>query len=370
MGRRFDPDRAHKVSYKKIAKVRKISKMDTKFYDLNVYITHFIPPQRKTFSWFKSFIQLRLNIEYARSWLRLIKHGTRGNQPWKKDIMTDARAKEYSNRDEYLFEVVKQLNALKVDKIKINIVSNSSDIQSNFKKNTIFYNTKFHIYKNYNKFNTIHNSPWNYKNKKSPWLLTWEHKQIILQDIKHSKSNSLFLYLENDIKFTQNNLEYWLSHKENLSRAKLIPSFSIIEYSKNKNEWVSVSEFRSTPLKFSDLKSININGNIYLNLNNPYCASFLMDLDMVTEYSKSKAFNEIESRTLSSWDIGARAAMGLTFVNVPKNFNSRCVIPVSLQNGYFQLDENAFLQHLPNLYSKVDVIEKKLLPVKKLIINE
>ena len=343
--------------------------METKFYDLNVYITHFIPPQRKTLSWFISFIQLRLNIEYARSWMRLIKHGTRGYQPWKKDAMTDTRNQDYSNRDQYLFEVVKELKTLKVNEIKINIVSNSIDIQSNVEKNTGFYDVKFHIYKNYNDFNFIHNSPWNYKNRKSPWLLTWEHKQIILQDIKHSKSNSLFLYLENDLKFTQSNLEYWLNHKENLLKTGLIPSFSIIEYSKNRNEWVSVSEFRSSPLKFSDLKSININGNIYINLNNPYCASFLMDLEMVTEYSKSKAFDEIKSRTLSTWDMGARAAMGLTFVNVPKNFNSRCVVPVSLQNGYFQLDENALLRHLPNLYSQVDVIEKKLMSVKKFIIN-
>jgi hypothetical protein len=343
--------------------------METKFYDLNVYITHFIPPQRNIFSGFKSFIQLRLNIKYARSWLILIKHGTRGNQPWKKDIMTDARTQDYSHRDKYLFEIVKELNTLKVGKIKINIISNSSSIQSNFEKNTKFHNINFYIYKNYDKFNFIYNSPWQH-NKKSPWMLTWEHKQIIIQDIKHSNSNSLFLYLENDIKFTQNNLEYWLSHKENLSKKGLIPSFSIIEYSRHRNEWVSVSEFRSTPLKFSELKSININGNIYLNLNNPYCASYLMDLEMVTEYSKSKAFNEIESRTLSDWDIGARAAMGLTFVNVPKNFNSRCVVPVSLQNGYFQVEENAFLRHIPNLYSKVDVIEKKLLLVKEFIINE
>jgi hypothetical protein len=344
--------------------------MDTSIYDLNVYITHFIPPNRKTFSWIKSFIQLRLNFEYVRSWLRLIKHGTRGYQPWKKDIMTDARAKEYSKRDEYLFEVIRQLSDLKVGEITINIITNSNNIKSKFDKIMNSINIKYHVYSDYNKINLIHNSPWNYKNKKSPWLLTWEHKKLILQDINHAKNNSLFLYLENDIKFTQNNLEYWLKHKTKLSNTKLIPSFSLIEYSKNRNEWVSVSEFRADSINFSDLKSINIDGKIYLNLNNPYCASYLMDLNMVKEYSKSAAFNEFESRALSSWDIGARSAMGLTFLNVPKNFNSRCVIPVTLQNGYFELDENALLHHLPNLYSKVNVIEKKLLPVEKLIINK
>ena len=343
--------------------------MDTSIYALNVYITHFTPPKRNTFSWIKSFIQLRLNFEYVRSWIRLIKHGTRGYQPWKKDIMTDARAKEYSKKDEYLSEVIRQLSDLKVGEITINIITNSNHIKSKFDKIMKSITIKYHVYNDYNKINIIHNSPWNYKNKKSPWLLTWEHKNLILQDINHAKNDSLFLYLENDIKFTQNNLEYWLKHKTKLSDTKLIPSFSLIEYSKNRNEWVSVSEFRHTPLKFSDLKSIDINGTIYLNLNNPYCASYLMDLNMVKEYSKSNAFNEIESRTLSGWDIGARSAMGLTFVNIPENFNSRCVVPVRLQNDYFQLDENALLQHLPNLYSKVDVIEKKLLPVKKLIIN-
>ena len=343
--------------------------VETKLYDLNVYITHFKTPHRKHFSWIMSFIQLRLNIQYFRSWLRLIKHGTRGYQFWKKDIMTDVRYQNDSKRDEYLFEVVKELNSLNVNNIKINIVCNSRDVQSNFEKNTKFNNIEFHIHKKYNKFNFIHNSPWEVKNKKSPWLLTWEHKQIILKDMKYAKNNTLFLYLENDIKFTQHNLEYWLSHRENLSKRGLLPSFTLVEYSKKRNAWVSVSEFKSVPIKFSDLKSTNIDEKIYINLNNPYSASFLMDLEMVIEYSKSKAFNEIDSRILSSWDIGARAAMGLAFVNVPKNFNSRYVIPANLQNGFFQLEEHALLHHLSNLYSQNNVLEKKLLMIKKFIID-
>jgi len=105
--------------------------------------------------------------------------------------MTDARAKEYSKRDEYLFEVIRQLSDLKVGEITINIITKSNNIKSKFDKIMNSINIKYHVYSAYNKINVIHNSPWNYNNK-SPWLLTWEHKKLILQDINHATYNSLF----------------------------------------------------------------------------------------------------------------------------------------------------------------------------------
>ena len=80
--------------------------MDTSNYTLNVYITHFTPPKKRRTDWIKYFITSRANVGYLRSWARVIKHGTRGNQPWKKDVMTSVRAKDYKNRYKYLSEVL------------------------------------------------------------------------------------------------------------------------------------------------------------------------------------------------------------------------------------------------------------------------
>jgi hypothetical protein len=132
---------------------------------------------------------------------------------------------------------------------------------------------------------------------------------------------------------------------------------------------VSVSEFRNSPLKFDDLKSIKIDLVDYVNLNNPYCASYLMDLEMVKEYSQSQAFSEVTSRYICSWDIGARSAMGLTFVAIPQNFSSRTVVPVYKKGTVYTIEPGALLEHLTNLYSKVPTIETNMLDINHLIIE-
>lgn len=343
--------------------------MKSQDFNLNVYITHFVAPSKTFGGVIKSYIELRMNLDYLRSWIRLLKHGTRGHQPWKKDVMTDARALETNNRLRYLYEVLTNLNLLKVKNLKINIITNSDEISKPFKSELFGKNIKFHIYKKYKKYNWIHNSPWVTTSKNSPWLLTWEHKKLILEDLINSDQDSLFLYLENDIKFTQSNLEYWLRHKDRLSKLGLIPSFTLMEYSETRSKWVSVSEFRNSPLKFDDLKSTKIDSVDYVNLNNPYCACYLMDLEMVNEYSKSQAFSEVSSRSICSWDIGARSAMGLTFVAIPQNFSSRSVVPVHKNGSVYTIEPGALLEHLTNLYSKVSTIETNMLDINQLIIE-
>jgi hypothetical protein len=59
--------------------------------DLHVFITHFEPPTPTFVSYIRDFLRPRFSSEYLRSWARLVKHGTRGNQPWKKDVMTTVR---------------------------------------------------------------------------------------------------------------------------------------------------------------------------------------------------------------------------------------------------------------------------------------
>jgi hypothetical protein len=95
-----------------------------------------------------------------------------------------------------------------------------------------------------------------------------------------------------------------------------------------------------------------------------------MDLELANEYANSKAFTEKESRDLTWWDIGARAAMGVQFVDVPKNFTSRHVVPIEKAGDYCKISDSAVLHHLPNLYCQVEEIEKNFLPIDKIILND
>jgi hypothetical protein len=341
--------------------------MVTSEYELNCYITHFSPPVGNRRKWFRSFILLRLNLNYIRSWIRLLRHGTRGYQPWKKDVMTDIRNRDGQNRYGYLSQVLYELNNIDLKSIRINIISNSREVEEVLTRFDQLKNIKFHFFEKYSKMNTIHNSPWEYNDSESPWLLTWEHKKIMLQDLEVATDNSLFLYLENDMKFTQQNLEYWLESRKDLKDTKLVPSFVRVEHSQIRDKLLALDYIGRSASKISEISTYMSNRYLYAQLANPYCAIFVLDLDLAIEYSRSKAIEEKSSRELSEWDIGARAAMGIQFVDVPKNFSSRFVVPIKKDGNYYQVLSSSLIHHLPNLYSRVKSIEKELLPIDKII---
>ena len=261
-----------------------------------------------------------------------------------------------------------ELNNINLKNIRINIISNSREIEEVLTKFNQLTNIKFHFFEKYSKINTIHNSPWDYNNLESPWLLTWEHKKIMLEDLKVANENSLFIYLENDIKFTQKNLEYWLESRKDLKDTKLVPSFVRVEYSQTNDHFVALDYIGRSASKISEISTYKSNKFLYAQLANPYCAIFVLDIDLAIEYSNSKAFGEKSSREISSWDIGARAAMGIQFVDVPNNFSSRFVVPINKAGKYYQILPSSIIHHLPNLYSSVESIEKSLLPIDKIIL--
>ncbi len=341
--------------------------VQSKNYDLNVYITHFTPPKKKNTDLIKYWISSRANSNYLRSWARLFKHGTRGNQPWRKDAMTDVRFRDYKNRYIYLLQVLNELNKIKLNSIVINIFTNSVEVETELIKLNMTNNVKFYLYEKYSKMNHLHNSPWILNDLESPWLLTWEHKQILLEDIKNGSENSLFLYIENDVKFTQSNLNYWLQSRKLLDKTKLIPSFVRVEFSDRQNCFVAIDHLAGRASRLSELPQLKIDGKHYVQLNYTYCGTYLMDLKIAKEYANSKAFSEVESRDLIWWDIGARTSMGVQFIEVPDNFNSRHVVPVEQHEGYYKVLVSAMLHHLPDMYCQRADIEKSLLPVGHMI---
>jgi len=252
--------------------------------------------------------------------------------------MTQVRANDYPNRYKYLSKVLDELANLKVNQLVINIFSNSKEVESELAKLGSYSKVKFHYFTKYNKVNVFNNSPWVYDDERSPWMLTWEHKSALKRDLIDSDENTLFLYIENDMKFTQKNLNYWLKAKSKLVGTSLIPAF--------------------------------VTGEVYVQLDNPYCACYLLDEELANEFVNSKAFNEKTSRELTWWDIGARAAMGLGFVNPPTGFKSRHVVPVKKAGNYYQIKEEAKLHHLPNIYSQVVASSNNYLAVDKIIIDE
>jgi hypothetical protein len=284
--------------------------------------------------------------------------------------MTQVRANDYPNRYKYLSKVLDELADLKVNQLVVNIFSNSNEVELELAKFGNYSKVKFHYFTKYNKMNVFNNSPWVYDDERSPWLLTWEHRKTLREDLILADGNSLFLYIENDVKFNQANLDYFVRSRNELLKNGLIPSFTLIEKISDTSEEISVSQFGGRPSRFKDMPKLEVVDEIYVQLDNPYCACYLLDKELATEFVNSKAFDEKTSRELTWWDIGARAAMGLGFVNPPTGFKSRHVVPVKKADNYYQIKEEAKLHHLPNIYSQVVASSNNYLVVDKIIIDE
>ena len=338
----------------------------SKDFRLNVYITHFVPPKKSMKSNLYYFINSRCNISYLRSWARLVKHGTRGNQPWKKDVMTQIRRKDQKNRNLYLIRVLQAIIDLRTKETIVNIVTNSDSAKREILEFGFTAPVKIHVFEKYNKMNPINNSPWEENDVLSPWNLVWEHKNILKKNLLTSSSNDLFLYLENDILFTQENLDYYLSNKDILNQHGLFPAFMRVEYDHRENKWVAMDQFYNDRLSISKCPNIKIDDVNYVQLPNTYCAMYILDNKTAGEYVQSDAFDMEKSRAYVWWDKGARASMGLQFTNIPKNFDSRNVVKVIDS----KIVSGALIHHLPNLYCRRFQKNRTFLNSENLFLDE
>lgn len=322
--------------------------VSVKEIDLRVFITHFVPPQQNTTSLLRSYFLPRLSWAYLRSWARLFRYGTRGNQPWKKDIMTSIRRKDQINRLRYLCHQIVILKQMSVRSIEIYLHTNSVSIAQQLRR--IFRDKDVHVkvFPKYNRMNHLHNSPWKLDDKLSPWFLTWEHKRTFKEVFGRSEKEAIFLCLEDDTLFTSGNLDYFLKYKDSLQTLNLLPSFLQVEFDNQLGQYFAVGNFDNQKTSISDLASTKLLDQVFVQLSNPYSGIILLDYHQALEYINSDAFNEETSRKLSWWDIGARAAMGLQFVNPPNGFSSRNVLPLNEDGTGIALD--AWVIHQPNIY--------------------
>lgn len=191
----------------------------------------------------------------------------------------------------------------------------------------------------------------------NPWLLPWAHKVVFARKMIDS-SYTHFMYSEDDIEVSPINIEYWLRAREALRPFGLYPSFFRVEWSEQKQGWMSTDI--AEPVSISTAPKLrSVNGNYhYLNLPNPYQAMFFYDRDLMAEHVASETFDitrygHIETIDMyKGWGGGGvaeRANYALTFVNVPKGFTSRNVIPFF--EKYMLIDTHCFIHHLPNNYA-------------------
>jgi hypothetical protein len=171
-----------------------------------------------------------------------------------------------------------------------------------------------------------------------PYFLPWSHLDIFREDLERSPSD-YYLYLEDDLLFSQENLEYFIKYKKILQPYGFYPSF--LRYEVKNNQKYSTDLAR--PKWFFKTKKIYINDEVFLNVYNPYQGMYLLDQEMMQEYFSHKITPDF-----GSWGIREKAAQGLTYLNVPKGFHSRNLVKYDVAVRSFPAE--CLIHHMPNNY--------------------
>lgn len=176
-----------------------------------------------------------------------------------------------------------------------------------------------------------------------PYLLTWSHLAIFKSRFLNDSTISHYLYLEDDIEIRKENIVYWLNAREHLRAYNLIPSFVRYELLESDPHPFSVEITMRLP--FEQLPKIKYSKKYYyINLTNPYQGMYFLDRQLAKEHF----FGRSSSPDFGIWNIREKAAQGLTYLNVPKNFFSRNLVGYDLSKQC--IDSRALIYHLSNNY--------------------
>ena len=194
-----------------------------------------------------------------------------------------------------------------------------------------------------------------------PLLLTWAHF-VIFKELLKDESVTHFMYLEDDTLITQKNMTYWLEGRQLLRSYGLIPSFLRVEKKENDPQWLC-SDCPS-PFFIYSLPKILVKEDLgFINLPELYQGMYLMDRELMQEFFNGASYNP----NFGIWGIQEKAAQGVTFLNIPKGYSTRNLIPYITDS--YRVDERCLIHHLPNNYAQPPLGGKlvKTIPVNQLL---
>ena len=237
-----------------------------------------------------------------------------------------------------LKKVCKQFVNL-ADDIDVTIVTN----ENNVTKITVLKKNIEEVLKNFNIYSV--------QDLQHPKFLPWSHLTIMRKKIADN-SFTHFMYLEDDIRVTKENIVYWLNARKALKIYNLIPSFVRTEINFKDQEVYVVdstkkNNFKKMPKVFSKIKDI-----AFTNLLFPHQPIYFYDKELMNEY-----FNEppsdpdfaIPAAKDHYQGIVERLDLMLTYHNIPQGFFHRAVVPVDLKNKIIK--SYCLVEHLSNKYA-------------------
>ncbi len=199
-------------------------------------------------------------------------------------------------------------------------------------------NVKYYIY-NYQKnllkfpYKSIFNKA-GMKNWINPKYLTWESREIIPGIVDRY---DIQLYLEDDINFTRDNLDYWMRYKDVVLKHGYNLGFLRVEKD-TENDQIYVTDLTEKPGE-----TIEIDDQKYLlNNNNPYCGFWIYPKDELKEFIKS------EEWTFDFKDYGKREKSAIGWHGKNMTRYKGILIPLMKNGDQYVTVKECAVHHLPN----------------------
>ncbi len=212
---------------------------------------------------------------------------------------------------QFLHRVLRNLSDLSVERVQISVVTNLADTAP-VGALCATHTDDFEVL--------------SFPNLQDPLELTWMHKAPLRLAVLRSPGEfTHFLYLEDDIGFTNRNFEYFNEYASSLGERGLIPGFLRTEFSHAKGLPFATDATELTV----DPYTLAVSRTTFASPRFPYQAFFLMNRALANEYLASRSFDLKRSREINGdWGARERASMGLCLENVPDTLASRYVLPL------------------------------------------
>lgn len=191
--------------------------------------------------------------------------------------------------------------------------------------------------------------------QKPGFYLTWAHKAVLRRMFRDPKL-SLMIYLEDDIKFTGESLDYWCRYREPLARIGLLPGF--VRYEEHEGMRYVVDQVGRQVVR-REVRLSGVDGEpTFTELDNPYQGMYILDRPLAERHLRHSPYRGPLRSTLTSgvfWLVRERAAYGPMHDDVPAGFRSRNVVPVrAAGRGSHSLDPMCLLEHMGRTYVDQD----------------
>lgn len=160
-------------------------------------------------------------------------------------------------------------------------------------------------------------------------MLPWFSINIMKEKFK-DKSNSHFMFLEDDILVDDENICYWVYFRRILIKLNLVPGFLRCE--KYKNELYAVDNPKKL-IQSKNPKILTKSGHFgFINSRYPYCGMYLMDRKLMKNYLNSEAikvdFGFTNNFLKATAPIKELLNTAYAYLNIPKGFFNKLMIPI------------------------------------------